>query len=64
MKKAIIFDLDGTLWDSSESVCGSWNEVFRRYPEIDRVLTPGGHPRIHGKDAGANIPHRAAGHPR
>ena len=40
MKKAIIFDLDGTLWDSSESVCGSWNIVFGRYPEITRRLTP------------------------
>lgn len=40
MKKALIFDLDGTLWDSSESVCASWNEIFRRYPKITRVLTP------------------------
>lgn len=40
MNKALIFDLDGTLWDSSESVCASWNIVFRRYPEISRVLTP------------------------
>ena len=40
MKKAIIFDLDGTLWDSSQSVCESWNIVFGRYPEITRRLTP------------------------
>ena len=31
MKPAIIFDLDGTLWDSSGVVAESWNEVGRRY---------------------------------
>ena len=28
--KGIIFDLDGTLWDSSEQVVKSWNEVLSR----------------------------------
>ena len=28
--KGIIFDLDGTLWDSSENVVRSWNEVLDR----------------------------------
>ena len=31
MKPALIFDLDGTLWDSSGVVAESWNEVGRRY---------------------------------
>ena len=26
MKKGILFDLDGTLWDSREAVAASWNE--------------------------------------
>ena len=26
----LIFDLDGTLWDSSQPVAESWNEVFER----------------------------------
>jgi phosphoglycolate phosphatase len=30
MRSAVIFDLDGTLWDSSEQVVQIWNQVFER----------------------------------
>ena len=30
MKKGLIFDMDGTLWDSSENVAKSWNEAVKR----------------------------------
>ena len=33
----ILFDLDGTLWDSSENVAGSWNLVLKKR-NIDRQL--------------------------
>lgn len=39
MNKGILFDLDGTLWDSSENVVMSWNEVLRRRSETDRQIT-------------------------
>lgn len=39
MKCGIIFDLDGTLWDSSEQVVKSWNEVLRKRPETDVQIT-------------------------
>lgn len=38
MKKGIIFDMDGTLWDSSENVAISWTEKVRElgydFPDI------------------------------
>lgn len=37
---SIIFDMDGTLWDSTESVCESWLEVIRReFPQL-KPFTP------------------------
>lgn len=39
MNKGILFDLDGTLWDSSENVVSSWNEVLSRRSETDRQIT-------------------------
>lgn len=34
MRKGIIFDMDGTLWDSAENVANSWNEIIEQ-PEYN-----------------------------
>lgn len=39
MKQGIIFDLDGTLWDSSEAVTKSWNEIIKITPDIKDLIT-------------------------
>lgn len=39
MNYGIIFDLDGTLWDSSEQVAVSWSEALARRSETDRQVT-------------------------
>ena len=38
-KKAIIFNLDGTLWDSAQAVVDSWNEKITYFPDIDYYIT-------------------------
>lgn len=37
---SIIFDLDGTLWDSTKAVCVIWNDVLKNYPSIEKTVTP------------------------
>ncbi len=39
MRKGIIFDLDGTLWDASENLAAAWNLVLREYPNIQKRMT-------------------------
>lgn len=38
-RRGIIFDLDGTLWDSSEAVVQSWNEVIRTFPDFHDLIS-------------------------
>lgn len=37
--EAVIFDLDGTLWDSTEEVAEAWNEVLEKREDIGRRVT-------------------------
>ena len=49
IKKGIMFDLDGTLWDSSEAVVMSWNEVLEKYEDTVRPATVEWMQRLMGK---------------
>lgn len=37
MNKAVIFDMDGTIWDSSHQVTDSWNIVLKKYNNADEI---------------------------
>lgn len=39
MKKGIIFDMDGTLWDSAENVAKSWNLAIETFSGYEKTLT-------------------------
>ena len=39
MKKGILFDLDGTLWDSSANVINSWNKCIAEQSDLGLVFT-------------------------
>ena len=36
---AVIFDLDGTLWDATGCSCDIWNRVFDKYEEVGFRMT-------------------------
>ena len=40
MKKGILFDLDGTLWDSSKEVADSWDRAMEEHFDIEMNFTP------------------------
>jgi phosphoglycolate phosphatase len=41
MIDSIIFDMDGTLWDSTPEVASAFNKVLRdKYPEVSYEVTP------------------------
>lgn len=40
MKNAILFDLDGTLWNSTGCACDIWNDVLAEHKEISFSMTP------------------------
>ena len=35
----IIFDLDGTLWDSTKEICYTWSQVLLKYSDIKTDIT-------------------------
>lgn len=37
---SIIFDLDGTLWNSIEGICEAWKTVLANNPNITGIVTP------------------------
>ena len=39
MKKAVIFDLDGTLWDATGRSCAIWNSVLEKHSEVKFRMT-------------------------
>lgn len=49
MKKGIIFDMDGTLWDSSTEVAFSWSKAIESSSITDKVLTKADFMRVMGK---------------
>ena len=36
---AVIFDLDGTLWDARDCACDIWNRVFDKHEEVTLRMT-------------------------
>ena len=48
MTDSIIFDLDGTLWDSTDSVAGAWNCVIAEETDLKTRVTADGLKKLFG----------------
>ena len=46
---SIIFDVDGTIWDSTKSVAASWNKAIREHSKLNLTLEPVSLSRVFGK---------------
>ncbi len=46
---SIIFDVDGTLWDSADSVAESWNLAIQEKTDLDLVITKDALSGVFGK---------------
>lgn len=46
---SIIFDVDGTLWDSTKSVAESWNKAIREHSSLNLTLEPVSLSKVFGK---------------
>ena len=49
MKKAIIFDMDGTLWDSADNVAESWNIAMKEWGYEREPINEADMQRVMGK---------------
>ena len=49
MKKAIIFDMDGTLWDSADNVAVSWNMAMKQFGYEREPINEADMQRVMGK---------------
>ncbi|MCR4792524.1 MAG: HAD family hydrolase [Lachnospiraceae bacterium] len=49
VKKGIIFDMDGTVWDSSDNIAASWNEKITEAGYAGHMLTAADFKRVMGK---------------
>lgn len=39
IRKSIIFDLDGTLWDATGCAPAIWNRIFDKHSEVNFRMT-------------------------
>ena len=46
---SIIFDVDGTLWDSTDVVAKAWTDYLRQKEQIDLTITAGQLKTLFGK---------------